>query len=169
MITTTDAICTEYSLLTIKGAPDVLMGRISSYITRDGTACAFNARARAGFEAAKNAYSSQGKRCILLARKLIPHGQLRNQPGTGSFEDEIGEEAAAGLTLVGIVALVDPLRPEIKEVVSTLRGAGIRFFMVCFLFTLSPPPPLPPLLLLSFFSPMNSLKINTDVLQLGHG
>lgn len=40
------------------------------------------------------------------------------------------EHAKTGLTLVGLVAIVDPPRPEIPDVVSTLRGAGIRIFMV---------------------------------------
>jgi sodium/potassium-transporting ATPase subunit alpha len=34
------------------------------------------------------------------------------------------------LTLVGIVGIVDPPRDEIPSVVSILRGAGIRIFMV---------------------------------------
>jgi sodium/potassium-transporting ATPase subunit alpha len=39
--------------------------------------------------------------------------------------------ARSDLTLVGIVGIVDPPRDEIPSVVSTLRGAGIRIFMVC--------------------------------------
>lgn len=38
--------------------------------------------------------------------------------------------AKSGLTLVGLVAIADPPRPEIPEVVRTLRGAGVRIFMV---------------------------------------
>jgi sodium/potassium-transporting ATPase subunit alpha len=85
---------------------------------------------RATMERVKNMYSSQGKRCILLARKVIRQADVRNQSGTSQFEDEMVEQAKTDLTLVGLVAIVDPLRPEIREVVSVLRGAGIRFFMV---------------------------------------
>lgn len=38
--------------------------------------------------------------------------------------------AKSGLTLVGLVAIVDPPRPEIPDVIRTLRGAGVRIFMV---------------------------------------
>lgn len=38
--------------------------------------------------------------------------------------------ARSGLTLVGLVAIADPPRPEIPDVVHTLRGAGVRIFMV---------------------------------------
>ncbi len=40
------------------------------------------------------------------------------------------QQAKSGLTLVGLVAIVDPPRPEIPGVIRTLRGAGIRIFMV---------------------------------------
>ncbi len=116
--------------MTIKGAPDVLISRCSHFTTNSGDARPFDGDARAAFEEVKDRYSSQGKRCILLARRVVRQADLLNQPGTGQFEDEIHEHARAGLTLVGLVAIVDPLRPEIRDVVSTLRGAGIRFFMV---------------------------------------
>lgn len=66
----------------------------------------------------------------MLARKVIRQGELQYQSGTTQFEDEIVTHAKSDLTLVDLVAIVDPLRPEIREVVSTLRGAGIRVFMV---------------------------------------
>ncbi|KAI1079733.1 Na,H/K antiporter P-type ATPase [Whalleya microplaca] len=118
------------TLLTIKGAPDVLIDRCSHFVNNAGDAHLFSDDMRANFEAVKNLYSSQGKRCILLARKIIREGELQHHTGTSQFEDEIIEQARSGLTLVGLVAIVDPLRPEIRDVVSTLRGAGIKFFMV---------------------------------------
>ena len=81
-------------------------------------------QARATFEHIKNMYSSQGKRCLLLARKVIAKS-------ADSHENLATEEAKSGLTIVGLVAIVDPLRPEIPEVTATLRAAGIRINMVC--------------------------------------
>ncbi|KAI2464195.1 calcium ATPase [Annulohypoxylon bovei var. microspora] len=118
------------TLLTIKGAPDVLINRCSSFVNNAGDVHPFDQDMRATFETVKDTYSSQGKRCILLARKVIYQGELQHQSGTSQFEDEVTEQAKSGLTLVGLVAIVDPLRPEIREVVSVLRGAGIRVFMV---------------------------------------
>jgi hypothetical protein len=40
------------------------------------------------------------------------------------------EHAKTGLTLVGIVGIVDPPRDDIPFVVRTLRSAGIRVMMV---------------------------------------
>lgn len=89
-----------------------------------------DAAALANFERIKTNYSSQGKRCILLARKIVRSNEIVFAPETTDFENAMLESAKAGLTLVGLVAIVDPLRPEIPQVVSTLRNAGIRIAMV---------------------------------------
>lgn len=85
---------------------------------------------RATLEQPKNTYSSQGKRCLLLARKVVKSAAIPSNPETIEFEDAITRESKSGLTLVGFVAIVDPLRHDIPHVVSTLRGAGIRIAMV---------------------------------------
>ncbi|KAH9905655.1 Na,H/K antiporter P-type ATPase [Xylariomycetidae sp. FL2044] len=118
------------TLLTIKGAPDVLINRCSQFITNAGDPHPLDDDMLRTFSEVKDRYSSQGKRCILLARKIIHQADVRNHTGTSQFEDEMSEHAKSGLTLVGLVAIVDPLRPEIRDVVSQLRGAGIRIFMV---------------------------------------
>ncbi|KAG6270172.1 hypothetical protein E4U48_003985 [Claviceps purpurea] len=115
-------------LLTIKGAPDVLIERCSHFLAPSGEVAELTQEAKATFEHIKNMYSSQGKRCLLLARKMLKAAQI---PGENpDYEKLTMEEAKTGITLVGFVAIIDPLRPEIPEVVSTLRGAGIRFSMV---------------------------------------
>lgn len=47
-----------------------------------------------------------------------------------ALETEMNNQARSGLTLVGLVGIVDPPRPEIPSVIDTLRKAGIRIFMV---------------------------------------
>ncbi|KAG5950444.1 hypothetical protein E4U53_005040 [Claviceps sorghi] len=115
-------------LLTIKGAPDVLIERCSHYLMPSGEVAELTREAKATFEHVKDMYSSQGKRCLLLARKILKGAQIQGE--NPDYEKTAMDEAKSGITLVGFVAIVDPLRPEIPEVVSTLRGAGIRFSMV---------------------------------------
>jgi sodium/potassium-transporting ATPase subunit alpha len=86
---------------------------------------------RATIEDIKNTWSSQGKRVILLARRTLSKEHILTDPSSSQFEDEVMRHARTDLTLVGIVGIVDPPRDEIPYVVSTLRGAGIRIFMVC--------------------------------------
>ncbi|CCT69115.1 K, P-type ATPase (mediates high-affinity potassium or sodium uptake) [Fusarium fujikuroi IMI 58289] len=124
------AFHTDDVLLTIKGAPDVLIGRCSHYVSEHGETIPLNAAMRATVEQLKNTYSSQGKRCLLLARKIVKGSELPKNRDTSEFEHAVTRESNTGLTLVGMVAIVDPLRHDIPHVVSTLRGAGIRIAMV---------------------------------------
>lgn len=78
----------------------------------------------------KDSWSSEGKRVILLARKLIPAKEIALSPSSREFEAEVMNHARSGLILVGMVGIVDPPRDEIPDVIKTLRRAGIRIFMV---------------------------------------
>lgn len=116
-------------LLTIKGAPEILLGRATSYVDAKGCVREMDEVARARFETTKDEWSARGRRVLLLARKVLSRSGLPSEM-TSSYERAMNEEAKSGLTVVGLVGIVDPPRPEIPEVVQTLRGAGIRIFMV---------------------------------------
>ena len=89
-----------------------------------------DAAARETIDKIKNDWSAQGRRVLLLAHKTISRSSLKSPPSSSAFEGEMLGQAKTGLTLVGLVAIIDPPRPEIPEVIKTLRGAGIRIFMV---------------------------------------
>lgn len=67
----------------------------------------------------------------MLARKVVHKAEFLSSPETTQFEKEVMDHSRSGLTLVGLVGIVDPPRDEIPSVVQILRGAGIRIFMVC--------------------------------------
>lgn len=117
-------------LLTIKGAPENLLDRCSSFTGSSGVAMNLNAAAREKIENVKNDWSAQGRRVLLLAHKAISRTAVKSSPSSSAFEGEMMEQARSGLTLVGLVAIVDPPRDEIPGVVGMLRTAGIRIFMV---------------------------------------
>ena len=85
---------------------------------------------RESVERAKDKWSSEGKRVILLARKILPEQEIAISPEEGAFEAEALQQARGQLTLVGLIGIEDPPREEIPEVMATLRRAGIRIFMV---------------------------------------
>lgn len=114
-------------VLTIKGAPDILIKRCTKFMDHDGATRHISPEELKYIEETKDNWSAQGKRVILLARKNIISS---NPPNSREFEDEIMAESASGLELVGLVGIVDPPRDEIPEVVRTLRGAGIKIHMV---------------------------------------
>lgn len=119
-------------LLMIKGAPDILLPRCVSYIDTDGTIKYMSEEDKRTLEGMKDFWSSQGKRVILLAERGLDIEKLpfdaAEQPR--EYERDIMARAAENLVLTGLVGIVDPPRPEIPEVVSILRGAGVRVFMV---------------------------------------
>jgi sodium/potassium-transporting ATPase subunit alpha len=120
----------EGIVLMIKGAPDVLLPRCGSYLDKNGSVERISNEERIELERTKDTWSSQGKRVILLAKKRLDNLQFNPTDQPREYETDIMGRAASELILVGLVAIVDPPRPEIPEVVRTLRGAGIRVFMV---------------------------------------
>lgn len=121
---------TEDLLLTIKGAPDILIERCTKYTDEHGIVQPLTTQMKAIIEDIKNQWSSSGKRVILLARKTLKGHQATHNPADNSFEADVMSQAQHELTLVGLVGIVDPPRDEIPEVVRILRRAGIRIFMV---------------------------------------
>ncbi|KAK0634214.1 hypothetical protein B0T14DRAFT_508558 [Immersiella caudata] len=117
-------------LLTIKGAPEILLDRCTRYTSLSGVAMTLNPAVRDKIEHIKDTWSAQGRRVLLLAHKAVSRTSIKSPPSSAALENEVLEHAKAGLTLVGLVAIVDPPREEIPSVVKTLRGAGIRMFMV---------------------------------------
>ncbi|KAL1892065.1 hypothetical protein Sste5346_007220 [Sporothrix stenoceras] len=118
-------------LLTIKGAPEILLDRVQYYVhPSTGVAVEMDDAARAGVNSIKDSWSAQGRRVILLARKTLSAATLTPGLSSAAFEEEMQRQAKTGMTLVGLVGIVDPPRPEIPDVVKTLRRAGIRIFMV---------------------------------------
>ncbi|KAI9689400.1 MAG: hypothetical protein M1822_010051 [Bathelium mastoideum] len=118
-------------LLMIKGAPDVLLGRCDAIMADDGKSTRpITSEDYQFVERIKNQWSSQGRRVILLARKKLPMSMHSLSTTSRDYEERTMEEATEGLEFVGLVAIVDPPRDEILDVVRTLRSAGIRVFMV---------------------------------------
>ncbi|MBX3628577.1 MAG: cation-transporting P-type ATPase [Nitrosomonas sp.] len=64
--------------------------------------------------------ASQGERVLALATKSLPHAK----------NDLIFDDTKTGLTLLGLVGLIDPPREEAIEAVRHCRTAGIRVVMI---------------------------------------
>ena len=117
-------------LLTIKGAPDILIKRCTKWISPNGQIEELTPERLDAVRELKDRWSSEGKRVILLARKIIKARDIIVAISGREFESEALRHAQMDLILVGLVGIVDPPRDEIPEVVAILRRAGIRFFMV---------------------------------------
>lgn len=116
--------------LTIKGAPDILFPRCMFFMDTTGSRQPLTEEHRIYINELKDKWSAQGKRVILVARKQLDAHSLSFPIDSQEFEDAIIYESTRGLELVGLLAIVDPPKEEIPEVVRILRGAGIKVHMV---------------------------------------
>lgn len=121
---------TSPRLFTIKGAPDILVQRCTHIVGTDGDVQPLSTDVLRNLEQRMKDWASDGKRVILLARKILTEDGYCSDPSSPECETQMLREAKAGLTLVGLLGLTDSPRSEIPEVIRILRQAHIRVFMV---------------------------------------
>jgi P-type Ca2+ transporter type 2C len=106
----------------VKGAPDVLVSRASSYRDPDGTLVPVTDENRHLAVEANDRMAEGGERVMVVAQREFdparfdPNGELLSL-----IED---------LTLLAMVGIVDPPRPEARDAIAKCRSAGIRVRMI---------------------------------------
>jgi sodium/potassium-transporting ATPase subunit alpha len=115
-------------LLTLKGAPEILLPYCSySLDPRGGPPIPLSAPEKARIAAIQEKWSRQGQRVILLARRVINDQYLAKATGTNSEEfDEALDKYISNLIIVGLVGLIDPLKPDIKHTVQYVVSSPPR-------------------------------------------
>ncbi|KAL6870395.1 calcium ATPase [Trichoderma novae-zelandiae] len=112
----------------VKGAPDVLLPTCSAYWSRKSNrVMPLDATAKAAFKEYQDRLSKNAERVIVLCMKTMI---VQDPLGTNAFSDEVTSRATEDLTVVGILGITDPPRPETLDTVKECRRAGTRFFMV---------------------------------------
>jgi Ca2+-transporting ATPase len=127
--------------LLVKGAPNLVLERCTHIKHRDGSVTKLTTPIRRTIEAKIKELAVRPLRCLALAVKDA--GQL--EPSLLKF-DPTDDGAAArhpllkdstkfkdiesGLTLVGIVGIKDPARPEVADSILECTKAGIRVMMI---------------------------------------
>jgi Ca2+-transporting ATPase len=105
----------------VKGAPDVLLARAGRWHGPAGEAPLDDA-ARAAFVAENEALGERALRVLALAGRSIP---------ARDFDAAADQLRWAGeLTLIGLVGIIDPPRPEVKEAIASCRAAGVQVKMI---------------------------------------
>lgn len=106
-------------LLTVKGAPEVLMPRCSHVLNPSGgPPIAISASVRESITNVQENWSRTGQRVLLLARRIVNDKWLEDETDRNSQEfAEVVEEYNRDLVIVGLVGLIDPLKPDIKHTV----------------------------------------------------
>ena len=127
--------------LLVKGAPNLLLERCTHVKFRDGTVAVLTGDLRRNIEEKVTEMAARPLRCLALAVK--EKDELESSLKT--FEPKDGRSISkhpllsdpdnfrdieSGLTLVGIVGIKDPARPEVADSILQCTKAGIRVMMI---------------------------------------
>ena len=125
--------------LLVKGAPNLLIRRCTHVKLRDGKVVKLSGALRRSVEAKVKELASRPLRCIALAVKETD--KLESSLRKVSSEADVAKnpllsnpkryaDIESGLTLVGIVGIKDPARPEVADSINQCTEAGIRVMMI---------------------------------------
>jgi P-type Ca2+ transporter type 2C len=101
-------------VVAVKGAPEEVLRSCGSYVCPDGDA-ALDVVARRRILSANDRMAGEGMRVLGLAWRTL---------------DAKAEPSWVGLTWIGLVGLIDPLRPGVREAIAICHHAGIRPLMI---------------------------------------
>jgi Ca2+-transporting ATPase len=104
----------------VKGAPDVLLARSSNVLAAEGVR-QLDAAGRDRVSAEVSALASRGLRVLAAATTLMD--DLPDAPE--DFADRLN-----GLTLLGLVGIADPPRPQAKDAIALAHRAGVGVKMI---------------------------------------
>jgi Ca2+-transporting ATPase len=132
--------------LLVKGAPNLLMERCTHVKLRDGTETKLTNELRREIMAKISELATRPLRCLALAVKETKNLEsslqsfVPNREGGGGGGDATKhpllsdsskyKDIESGLTLVGIVGIKDPARPEVADSIKLCSKAGIRVMMI---------------------------------------
>jgi Ca2+-transporting ATPase len=106
----------------VKGGPDVVLARCTRALAPDGGTVALE-QVRSDVDAANARLGEAGLRVLALAVRALPTDE----------SDAVAADpmaAVADLVFLGLVGIIDPLRPEAVEAVRVARRAGIDVRMI---------------------------------------
>ena len=105
MATLVNSPILQKKVLYIKGAPEIVMGK-----------CDLSIEDTSGYESDLLHFQNKAMRTLGLAYKIIPES---------AGNDCVGLVDEGGMTFLGIVAISDPIRPDVPEAVQKCQSAGI--------------------------------------------
>ncbi len=107
-----------YTVFT-KGAPEIVLAHCDSLL-KDGQEVSLTDARRAQIHAANHDMANDALRVLAVAQRHVDILPDKISPDT----------VEQHLTLIGLIAMIDPARPEVKAAIDKARHAGIRTVMV---------------------------------------
>jgi Ca2+-transporting ATPase len=119
----TDEQHKNWDVVTVKGAPDVVLELCTQYQGMDDEPRPMTAKAREWVLKANDEMTKDALRVLGVAYRVVK--DVPNDP-----EKIKAEELEQQLVFVGLMGMIDPARPEVKPALEKARHAGIRTVMI---------------------------------------
>jgi Ca2+-transporting ATPase len=110
----------------VKGAPEWLLEQSTYYQTHQGTACPWTAEARDAAVRWVRESSAQAMRTLGFGYAFLPPDMPAEEDALHARQGELENN----LVFVGVSAMRDPLRPDVRAAVEECRQAGIEVKMI---------------------------------------
>jgi P-type Ca2+ transporter type 2C len=112
-------------LVYVKGAPKEVLA-LCTRLKQDGQDLPLDAQMRSRIMAANDDYARNGLRVLAVAIRALP-GTTGSEKSPVAFS---AESIESDLTFLGLMAMMDPPRPEVADAVKKCHTAGIRIIMI---------------------------------------
>jgi magnesium-transporting ATPase (P-type) len=109
----------------VKGAPKEVLA-LCTQARQNGRVLAVDEVLRTKIMAVNDEYARRGLRVLAVASRKLP-GVANTSRAPGEYFPEVIERE---LTFLGLMAMMDPPRPEVAEAVKKCHSAGIRIIMI---------------------------------------
>jgi len=116
----------ECQVAYIKGSPKEML-ELCNRVRVNGAEYPLDENGRSQALAMNDEYARNGLRVLAIARRELPPPAEERLKGEARYSSEAVE---TNLTLLGLVALMDPPRPEVADAIEKCRRAGIRVIMI---------------------------------------
>eukprot|EP01039_Chlorochromonas_danica_P004893 gene4893-5362_t len=122
----------------LKGAPDVLLGKCSSYLNEEGVIVPMDENFSSVYTSAYEAFGGNGERVLGFCMKALNGDFEAMMDADPKFKerlraDFIGkdtENPVKDMVFVGLITLMDPARKEVPQAVKDCHTAGVKVVMV---------------------------------------
>ena len=114
----------NWNVITVKGAPDIVLNLCARYQDIYGTPQSMNEEVRKRIIFANETMTKDALRVLAFAFRTV-----KNAPDI-SGEDLSSDQLEKDLVFVGLIGMIDPSRTEVKPALEHARDAGIRTVMI---------------------------------------
>ena len=115
----------EGNLVFVKGAPREVLA-LCTHVQQNSKVLPIDESLREQINAANDEYALNGLRVLAVAWRRLPDSFSMKEQSSNHLAEKVEDD----LTFLGLVAMMDPPRPEVSEAVEKCHTAGIRIIMI---------------------------------------